>query len=251
MDAKFISPVRLIFVTRDYLFNDVVTNQLVRDLEDDPCLHQLRSSLNFVVQAIHSDLPWPQTPRRTLEEVDGIVAFEKNQTLLYLPQKDKWFQLPDTVSPALEMISCQGKIYNFSYKAYERYDSLVNSWSPVSCPFTPAGESFYNFCHAVVVRGDIYLVLSRNDLVLFKYSTASMSWQSVPSCQWRGKEEACVVVLDKDIYTVGGFDKGAILTEARRYDTTENTWTDIADIQEGRRMAFGASFHGKKLLLVG
>jgi len=60
-----------------------------------------------------------------------------------------------------------------------------------------------------------------------------MSWQPVPSCQWRGKEEACVVVLDKDIYTVGGFDKGAILTEAKRYDTTENTWTDIADIQEG------------------
>lgn len=247
--ANLFRHVRLIFVTRDYLFNDVVTNQLVKDLEDDLCLHQLKSALNYVVQAVHSDLPWPQTPRRTLEEEDGILAFENNQTLLYLPQKDKWFQLPDTVSSSSEMVSCQGKIYNFSYKAYERYDSLVNSWSPVSPLCTPASESFCHVCFAIVVRGDIYLILgndlTRNDLVLWKYSNALMSWQPVPSCHWRRKEEACVVVLDTDIYTVGGFDGGLILTEARRYDLMENTWTDIADTQEGRRMAFGASLHDK------
>lgn len=243
--ANLFRHVRLIFVTRDYLFNDIVTNQLVKDLEDDPCLHHLRGSLHYVVQAIHSDLPWPQTPRRTLEEEDGIVAFEENQTLLYLPQKDKWFQLPDTVSPSSEMVTCQGKIYNFSYEVYERYDSLVNSWAPVSCPFTPTSNTF---CHAIVVRADIYLLLrnlSRNGFVLWKYNTALMSWQPVPSCHWRGKEDACIVVLDKDIYTVGGFDAGGILTEARRYDTTDNTWTEIADIQEGRRMAFGAFFKEK------
>ena len=229
----------------DYLSNDVVTNQLVKDLEDDPCVHQLKSALIYGVQAVHSDLPWPQTPRRTLEE-DGILAFEHKQTLLYLPQKDKWFQLPDThLHLSSEMVSCQGKIYSFSYRGCERYDSLVNSWSPVSSPCTDK-----KVCHAVVVRGDIYLILNneimrRNDLVLWKYSTALVSWQPVSSCHWRGKEEACVVVLDKDIYTVSGFDRGRIHTEARRYDTTENTSTDIADIQKGRRMAFGASLHGK------
>lgn len=114
--ANLFRHVRLIFVTRDYLFNDVVTNQLVKDLEDDLCLHQLKSALNYVVQAVHSDLPWPQTPRRTLEEEDGILAFENNQTLLYLPQKDKWFQLPDTVSPSSEMVSCQGKSTIFHIK---------------------------------------------------------------------------------------------------------------------------------------
>lgn len=95
--ANLFRHVRLIFVTRDYLFNDIVTNQLVKDLEDDPCLHHLRGSLHYVVQAIHSDLPWPQTPRRTLEEEDGIVAFEENQTLLYLPQKDKWLDRKSVV----------------------------------------------------------------------------------------------------------------------------------------------------------
>ena len=234
--ANLFRHVRLIFLTPDYLSNDVVTNQLVKDLAVDPCVHQLKSALIYGVQAVHSDLPWPQTPRRTLEE-DGILAFEHNQTLLYLPQKDKWFQLPDThLHLSSEMVSCQGKIYRFS---------LVNSWSPVSSPCTDK-----KVCHAVVVRGDIYLILNneimrRNDLVLWKYSTALVSWQPVSSCHWRGKEEARVVVLDKDIYTVSGFDRGRIHTEARRYDTTENTWTDIADIQKGRRMAFGASLHGK------
>ena len=58
---------------------------------------------------------------------------------------------------------------------------------------------------------------------------------------------ACVVASDQHLYLIGGeYDElSRCLSRSTRFDPTNNTWEDIADINEARRSACGAAMNGQ------
>ena len=252
--ADLFRHVRLIFVSRDYLLEDVVTNPFVSS--NKFCLNCVTSAVKFLNQGRCCDLLWSQKPRKSLE-FEGIVAYKNMSFLLYCPDTGKWFRPDDTFAQTYEdVVSCHGKIYSLSYLRYAQFDSLVDCWVPLThqfqsvCDASPKPVDGFKWHQevTVVVRGDIFILLTnfkRSKFILWKYSVGSGLWQCIPSCQWRGKNESCIIGVDKYIYSIGGFVRGWELTEAWRYDTTENAWEQIADILEAQHSAFGTSCQDK------
>ena len=180
--------VRLTFVSRDYLLNEVSANEFVK--QNDACMNLVTSTIEGINGLPgSSDLLSSQTPRNLLL-IEALVVVELN--VAYLPNEDKWYQ--------------------------------------VSAIATPHMSDKYMFA------GD------------------SCAWKTIPSFECGPTIGVCFVSADKHLYAIGGLTKGPggarYLTEAARFDTIENKWESIANIQEARSSACGVAV-GKKLFIAG
>ena len=65
------------------------------------------------------------------------------------------------------------------------------------------------------------------------------------------REDSCVVAAGNHLYVCGGRIQDDYLTTAERFDTVENKWEEIANMQEKRVGSFGVATEGKIFLAGG
>ena len=241
---------RLAFLSRDFL-NDVVTNELVEENSD--CLKLISKALKLTGFSSRENVL--QSPRKGLE-TRAIVACGGKYTLCYLPEKDEWKRLANGLSErnqGSKMMSCRDQLYVFPpYAQAERYDPVFNGWSTLDLQLSGTTRSAK--VHVAVVSGEIYAMevnAPTNQTTIKRYNIERCLWQTLSSSHEGCREESCVVAAGNHLYVCGGRINREYLTRAERFDTVENKWEEIANLQEKRVGSFGAATEGKIFLAGG
>ena len=234
--------VRLAFLSRDFLL-DVVTNELV--VENSDCYKLMSKAINM--PGFSSEENFPQSPRQGLETC-AIVACGGKYTFCYLPEKDKWKRLADGLSERNEftqVINYRDQLFAFSCDVEtERYDPVFDCWSTLDHLELPTEDP----AKVAVVRGEIYSIeinTSSKQSTIKRFNVEQLSWQTVLSSHEGCRKHSCVVAAGNHLYVCGGFLEGDFLAKAERFDTVENKWQEIANMQQARGYACGVTTEGK------
>ncbi|KAL9979575.1 hypothetical protein ACROYT_G017253 [Oculina patagonica] len=267
--------VRLPFISRDYLKKCVVANNFVKD--NSSCLQRVKDALKGIFP--ESD-DRQRSPRNWSDS--HLVIFTGQETLCYDPLKDNWYQLSNNVPVAysgnrvpdirylcpmdelpgslewlqkwqenisrrqpFQMTSFQGQLYVMpsSPRAFDGfrhllYDSFLKRWH-----IWRWGEGRMVPRNALTAVGQHIYSINTDPKSISKYSSTSNTWNVVSS----GEETAfiddgvCAVPMGNDLYVLGGLEK----RQARRFDTVENKWERIADMEKERTNACGVAADGK------
>ena len=237
--------VRLASLSRDFLIN-VVTNELVQ--EHFGCLRLASDALKLTDFSSVENLL--QSPRKGLE-TRAIVACGGKYTFCYLPEKDEWKRLADGFSERDEdthMINLRDQMYSFpSVGKAERYDPVLNGWSTLDLSTKGSAK-------VTVLKGEIYSLeinASSKKSTIKRFNVEQCSWQTVLSSHKGCREYSCVVAAGNHLYVCGGRRKGEGVKKTERFDTIENKWEEIANMQQKRWCAFGVATAGKIFLAGG
>ena len=205
--------VRLLLLSRDSFFSNVVTNELVTGHLSLTC-----------------------ASRRRLE-TDAIVVRGGKKTYCYLPEKDEWKRLADGLSEdrnhTTPLIKFRDHLYSFGRYAQtaERYDPGFNSWTTLKLSLP--NETF----SLAVVNGQIHVIYrirsrrahhsSTSAPVIKRYNEELCTWETLLSSQdFHYRDDSCVVALGNCLYVLGG----GYSNEAGRFDTAESKWQEIASM---------------------
>ena len=222
--------VRLVMLSRDSLFSDVVTNELVTE--------------HFSFFSCAS--------RRRLQTEAIVVRGGKN-TYCYLPEKDEWKRLAGGLSEdrnhTTHMINFRDQLYSFPRRRNaetERYDPAFNSWTTLKLPLP--NDTF----SLAVVNGQIHAVYRtssgspwwfprqtnrshpyresstyRSVPVIKRYNMELCTWETLSSSQdFHYLDDSCIVAFGNCLYILGG----GCSNKAGRFDTAESKWEEIASM---------------------
>lgn len=235
--------IRLSFVTRSFLQKCVVTNKFVK--ESTSCLKRVKDALKGIFPNSEDRQHSPRNWRDS-----HLVLFAGNRELLcYDLIRNKWYKLSQwslvcqyfcDFSLPLHMMSCQRKLYVFSMSPLLK---PLKAWGFEGV--FQGGEMAPGMNVMVVVGQHIYTVTTfpYSQKSISKYNASSNSWVVVSS----GEETAsfdtglCAVSMGDYIYVLGGLNK----RHARRFDTIENKWEQIADMYQEIFNGCGVAAHGK------
>ena len=248
--------VRLMFVSRDVLLKELVTNDLVQQNESG--MNRVTQAINWINGLTCCDLPSPRLPRKTFFS-DVLVAYGKHSVGCYLPDEDRWYQLAEKDDG--DIIQCDGKLYATSRGLLNAgcYEPLCDKWT--SLEWSNGSELVaikmgLPVTSILAANGEIFAVVSDMHVQyppkFLKYNLESHSWQFLPF-SFSGKKcgGVCALAAKKYIYFVGGrvgnsgHGQPSLLNDAARFDTVSNTWEEIAAIQVARCYAFGAAANEK------
>ena len=252
--------VRLTFVPRDFLINDVVTNDLVTRNKD--CMDRVTSALAWIDQVTDCDFPRPNSARKAFET--SVIAVttggeEPFHTSFYSPHNDALYRLPQRTVPERppeHIISCRGKLFAVSQDIDKSqcYDPDLNRWYPA--PWATSGSKLewltdeQELTAVLVVRSEVCFIVESSDensTWLWKYDLDASS--TVPPTLWLHKTSACLVAEGRFIFVLGGYiendDSFSVVPYSARYDTKETKWQGIASLKEARYEACGVSTNEK------
>ena len=255
--------VRLVLVSRDVLVVDVVTNQLVCD--NYSCWKRVSDAIALVSCASEDTLM--QSPRRRLG-THAIVACGGKHTLCYLPETDTWKFLEDglfeNMNHCTQMVIFQDQLLTFNGRCNtHRYDPVFDGWS-----YLPRLHLSPFWKWVAVIRGHIYAINVKTNVrameqvksTIERYNMGSWSWESIFTSNRGCREDFCIVVAGDCLYVLGGstelhrLARHSIIwdafqleysAKAERFDTVQNKWEEIADMQQERGCAFGVATQGK------
>ena len=242
--------VRLVFVSRDFLLVDMVTNQLVRD--NYSCLKRVSDALAVVSCASEDALmKSPESPRRRLG-THVIVACGGKHTLCYLPETDTWKFLEnglfENMNHRTQMVTFRDQLFTFdgTYTTH-RYDPAFDAWSSLKHLYLSS-----HWKRVAVIRGQIYAIdvdRSIEKSTIERYSVGSCSWEKILTSHEGCRDHSCVVAAGDCMYVLGGKplqeEGGSHIAKAERFDTVHNKWEEIADMQQERGFACGVATQGK------
>ena len=217
--------VRLVMLSRDSLFSDVVTNELVT------------KHFSFLSCA----------SRRRLQ-TEAIVVRGGKKTYCYLPEKDEWKRLADGLSEdrdhTTQIIKFRDQLYSFPRRRYaetERYDPAFNSWTTLKFPLLNDYDTF----SLAVVNGQIHATYMlrhtvdpwpnkysefpavRSELMIKRYNMELCTWETLSSSQdFHYQDDSCIVAFGNCLYILGG----GCSNKASRFDTVESKWEEIASM---------------------
>ena len=234
--------VRLGFLSRDCL-EDVVTNELVR--ENSACVKLVMDAAMKMATFLDED-HLLQSPRKG-QEIRVIVARGGKYTFCYIPEEDLWKRLPDGLKDknanSNQMIKFRDQLFIFGRNEdTERYDPAFNVWSELNL--------YRDSAKLVVLKGEIHAVEVCNfntKTIIKKYNVKRCTWETLISSCEGCREYACVIAAGSHLYLFGGniSHREKYVATAERFDTVENKWEEIADMQEGRSCAFGVATENK------
>jgi len=237
---KLFRHVRLVLVSRDFLL-DVVTNELVRDGQ---CLRKVLDAIEVINYA--SDDTLLQSPRRRLR-TNAIVACGGKYTFCYLPEQDKWKHLADGLSESrcqvTQMMKFHDQLYAFTRGSNtERYDPIFDCWASLKSLTLSYSKL------AAVVRGQIYAInvdRSARKTTIERFDVGLRSWETVLLSDKGCRDDSCVVAAGNCLYVLGGERLQGSSRESERFDTVQNKWEEITDMQQERKCAFGVATQEK------
>ena len=239
--------VRLVLVSRDVLVVDVVTNQLVRD--NYSCWKRVSDAIALV--SCTSEDALIQSPRRRLGS-HTIVACGGKHTLCYLPETDTWKFLAngsfENMNNCTQMVTFRDQLFTFNESCSTHlYNPAFDAWS--SLPRLHL-SSFSK--RVAVIRGQIYAIDvagEQNESTIERYNMGSWAWEKIVTSREGCRDYSCVVAAGDRMYVLGGEllqeERGECVAKAERFDTVQNKWEEIADMQQERGCAFGVATQGK------
>ena len=271
--AELFREVRLVYVSRDFLHSDIMTNDLVN--ENEGCMDLVKEAMQLIDSEDYRHIS--VQPRKSLETPAIVVRLEgftqDDQILCYYPREDRWSRFRG-IAPSNgngKVISSNGKSYFISQRdsaqthcSVSCYDTFSNCWTSISFAQQRRVKNVF-----VRNESEIYALLSedgccpgcvslrsrgmnspcgkRHLSFITKYKPETNSWEDVISFDLGCREDICVVTKGNFIYFLGGYERNwhRTLNNADRYDVSTNTWDKIADLQEPRRDACSASAYGK------
>jgi len=253
---ELLRQIRLTSVSHDFVLNELMREELfTKDTE---------FGLNFVVDAMKlmmsaDNEELNQQPRRCLEKhKDGIFVCGGRKALCYFPEQDMWYRLADTPFHYQRHTFAQykGKIYVFNNETHKLGESKVteyfipaaNSWGAIQ------KDSFYRFTSCLVLNGELYATRfsTYSDGRIYRYNEEKNCWDEIDASPTR-RADPCVVASEQFLYIIGGstLPTGCVSSAATRFDSTNNSWEDVANINVERCEAFGAAMKGKVFIAGG
>ncbi|KAL9956825.1 hypothetical protein ACROYT_G038367 [Oculina patagonica] len=151
--AELFRHVRLVYVSRDFLCKDIVTNDLVRDSEG--CLDLVDDAVKLIESKDFSNLS--VTPRKSLETSVIVVFYQGHNIVCYFLEEDRWcclghdyhnirqIGLPSCCSWQSQFVFCRGKLYGIlespplnrqSWDERESFERRLVSFNPYSNSWT-------------------------------------------------------------------------------------------------------------------
>ena len=128
--------VRLVYISRDFLCNDVVTNELVKNDED--CLELAKGAIELIDSVMSLTLDTlDRKPRKCLDS-SAIVAYKtEGKYLFYFPREDRWYKKePIYLQSDDGIFFCRNKMYGTRRKpsnaSYSR-KLRISCYNPHSC----------------------------------------------------------------------------------------------------------------------
>ncbi|KAL9952747.1 hypothetical protein ACROYT_G040041 [Oculina patagonica] len=267
--ADLLRQVRLVYVLRDYLFNDIVANDLVND--NACCLTLVKEALKAIDSNNFENISVP-FPRKSIETSVIVVCIRKgrlDQLLCYDPRANTWYELRDTSLWLKQIVSCHGTLYSLSRMTTGKRDFVtyipytgkrdlqqifvsenseeaiyaLESETEKSCPCCVSLQSCY-----VPPRVSEFSPCGKRHLsYITKYKPESNSWEDISSFDLGLRTAICVVAKDNFIYFIGGRIGGPhkVLADVDRYDLSRRKWEKLANLQEARQRAYGTASREK------
>ncbi|XP_078371891.1 kelch-like protein 7 [Oculina patagonica] len=252
--------IRLVYVSRNYVFNVILPHPLVKD--SATCTGLVLDAMKELTYGTE-ECYFTQPPRSCLKtHEDAIVACGKKKILCYLSLKKKWFELASRKSAktsGFTSSACHGKLYVTGENSttdcgtLQLYDPVVNSCGPVKsynettirCSY-PGVTSFQGFLFTI---GGI----DKNDGVLgsvHKYNPDTNLWQEVAALNI-ARCGVCAVADKNSLFAIGGYSADGESDIVERFDSKRNSWSRIASMPGKKTLACGIVVKGKVFVFGG
>ncbi|XP_068683046.1 kelch-like protein 3 [Montipora foliosa] len=244
--AELFSQVRLKSISRKFLSNELVNEELVATSKE---------TLNFVLRSIEcifdpfsEDAAKP--PRKCLERYTDVIFVCGGRTALcYVPQGDVWYQLPDMLFEHQNhaVVQYRDKVCIFGgqrvgpgkSQVIEYFLSSTNCWGTVE-----GRHGSDDFSCLSVLHGCIYASFGWH-IILYKLDESLCEPVHPPTLRYG----ACLVSDKRHLYLLGGliYDGSTVQGSqtVERFDPILATWEEVAAMNEARYKAFGAPMNGK------
>ena len=247
--------VRLLYMSRNYVFKEVVPHPLVKN--DETCTA-------FVIEAMKDvssgseECYFAQPPRNCLKSAEDCLVFtDETCTICYLPTENRWYDLADQPENLYlhSMCASYGNLYinNADEQTIDRYDPVRNSWAPV-IPSLSCGQM--PFCSVALVnfQGFLYVIggIKGNEDVnsVYRYSPDINVWQEDASMSI--SRSSLSAVADKEtMYAIGGRTKDQLLDVVERFDPKTNSWCKVASILKKKSCCHAIILRDKVFLFGG
>ena len=253
---ELLRQVRLMSISRDFLCNSLVKEELVTT--NFECAKLVLDSLGSTFSS--SGNSCITLPRKCLEvHQDGIFVCGGRKALCYLPNENKWYHFADMTLEHQHHapIQYRDRVYIFSKQKVVRGQSPVaeyyipstNSWGAIRTKF----EYDEQFSSVFVFNGDVTLyVLTNTETIpentIYTYHPEKNEWK-IYRDEARSRWGACGVTDGHHIYIIGGTWKENEeingITKVEKLDPSEDSWEEVAAMNEARHDAFGAAMNGK------
>ncbi|XP_068728904.1 kelch-like protein 3 [Montipora capricornis] len=246
--AELLSQVRLKSISHDFLFNELINEELVATNKE---------TLNFVLRSMKCTVdPYCENaakpPRKCLERYTDLIFVCGGKTALcYVPQKDIWYQLPDMLfeHQGHAVVQYRDKVCIFGGQRVGTGKSRIIEYflSSTNCWGTVEGRHGSDvFSCLSLLDGCIYALVGR-DIILYKLEESLCEAVVDPPTRRYG---ACLVSDKRHLYLVGGshMESGFSFQGSQtveRFDPILATWEEVAAMNEARYGAFGAAMNGK------
>ena len=264
--AELFRNVRLVYVSRDFLISDVVTNDLVKDNEG--CLDLVKDAIDSIDS---KNCDYLSVPARKSLETPAIVIRRGAELLCYFPDEDSWCRLgqipKDKSDNTFQFFPCGGKLYGVRAGQYSpdmdmvRFNTYANSWTRLP-PFEEDKRLLQIF---VTNEEEMYALLSdrcsclnvggcdkEHSWFISKYKPESHSWEKIlllDNFDPNVRQRFCTVASGHFIYFISGAEVTAWfsgdLSNVDRYDVSKSKWEKVAHIQVAREWAQGAAVNGQ------
>lgn len=272
--AELFRELRLVFISRDFLCTDIVTNDLVTGNEE--CLARVRDAVSFIDSRNYDNLP--VQPRKSLESPAIIITsaislfrdhdweLHDRDILCYFTPEDKWCRIDDMPHRYIgkgEYLSLQGKLYSRGPQSHQHcvgdplvsYSLYSNRWMTLPYIeerelqkiFDDSEDNLYAL-GSVFAGGCREFGAGKHVSHITKYTSESNSWEDLTSFDHLDRRKsACIVAKGNFIYLIGGHEKisGKYLTDVDRYDRIRNQWDKRAGIQQPKCSLSAAVANGK------
>ena len=266
--------VRLVYISRDFLCNDVVTNELVKNNED--CLELAKGAIELIDSNSVDELDnLDRKPRKCLE-YSAIVAYTtEGKFLFYFPREDKWYKKePIYLQSDDGIFFCRDKMYctrrELSNRSYF-WGLRILCFNPHSYRWKslPSFDNNTLLKKLFVYNDEMYALFlfhkwwpvsdvvwsgrcrfeKESGNIISKYKVDSNSWEDVLLTEGLAyRRHYCVVPSENFVYFIGGTETYGrrLLRDVYRYDLCRKKWDKLADIQAGRQnQLWGAAANGK------
>ena len=222
--AELFRRVRLVYVSRDFVSSDVVTNDLVKDNED--CVALVADAMRLSESKTY-EIP-PVIPRKSLT-TSVLVAMrpssrgQRHDIQCYSPREDRWHRLgtmPFYLNYDDYLVSCHGKIYWIP----------IPSWCPgnmrmlpYGCPmrsYNPYSNSWMSLLNYKEDR-DVREIFAANDeMCAFVSELCDECWRRSNEL-WRPHD---LLMSSHDMVC----DKEKHVSFITKYKPESNSWEDIS-----------------------
>ncbi|XP_068729474.1 kelch-like protein 3 [Montipora capricornis] len=246
--AELLSQVRLKSMSHDFLFNELINEELVATNKET--LNFVLRSMKCIVDPFCENAAKP--PRKCLEKyIDVIFVCGGRTALCYVPQKDIWYHLPDMLFEHQDhaVVQYRDKVCIFGGQRVGSGKSQITEYflsSKISQGTVETGPAISgNCCSSLSVLDGCIFALFCKAIILYKIDENVCEPVADPPTRRLG---SCLVSDKRHLYLVGGYT-GVYLRQAskavERFDPISAAWEEVAAMNEARYDAFGAAMNGK------